>query len=247
MTAVLGRRHDGRAGWTSRPHRLGRPPRPSPARRGCRAIHRSWCVFAGQSGACSAGRGRVTPATLALLIALGARQLSAEECVVAISQQRRGRSIAMTPAELDEFLARAHTCRVATLAPAWPACRPALVRLDRRGPVAELAGAQPALGRPDPRSAGRGRGGRRPGIPGTTRRRDQGDRRAGRRGATGAARTTLSWPRRSCCSRGNTWAATRWCTTGGTDGCASRRSRSPAGTSASCHPDRVSRPAEGGH
>ncbi len=40
--------------------------------------------------------------------------------MVAISQQRRGRSIAMTPAELDEFLGRAHTCRVATLAPDGP-------------------------------------------------------------------------------------------------------------------------------
>ncbi len=39
---------------------------------------------------------------------------------MAISQQRRGRSIAMTPAELDEFLAQARTCRVATLAPDGP-------------------------------------------------------------------------------------------------------------------------------
>ena len=39
---------------------------------------------------------------------------------MAISQQRRGRSIAMTPAELDEFLAQAHTCRVATLTPDGP-------------------------------------------------------------------------------------------------------------------------------
>ena len=30
------------------------------------------------------------------------------------AQQRRGRSIAMTPAELDEFLAQERTCRVAT-------------------------------------------------------------------------------------------------------------------------------------
>ena len=36
------------------------------------------------------------------------------------AQQRRGRSIAMTPAELDEFLAQARTCRVATLAPDGP-------------------------------------------------------------------------------------------------------------------------------
>ena len=36
------------------------------------------------------------------------------------AQQRRGRSIAMTPAELDEFLAQARTCRVATLGPAGP-------------------------------------------------------------------------------------------------------------------------------
>ena len=43
-----------------------------------------------------------------------------EEPAVAISQQRRGRSIAMTPAELDEFLTQARTCRVATLAPDGP-------------------------------------------------------------------------------------------------------------------------------
>lgn len=39
---------------------------------------------------------------------------------MAISHQRRGRSIAMTPAELDEFLAQERTCRVATLAPGGP-------------------------------------------------------------------------------------------------------------------------------
>jgi len=39
---------------------------------------------------------------------------------VADAQQRRGRSIAMTPAELDDFLAQAHTCRVASLAPDGP-------------------------------------------------------------------------------------------------------------------------------
>jgi hypothetical protein len=43
-----------------------------------------------------------------------------EEDTVAAAQQRRGRSIAMTPAELDEFLAQARTCRVATLAPNGP-------------------------------------------------------------------------------------------------------------------------------
>lgn len=39
---------------------------------------------------------------------------------MAAAQQRRGRSIAMTPAELDDFLAQARTCRVATLAPDGP-------------------------------------------------------------------------------------------------------------------------------
>src|SRR5450631_2996895 len=43
-----------------------------------------------------------------------------EEPAVAISQQRRGRSIAMTPAELDDFLAQARTCRVATMGPDGP-------------------------------------------------------------------------------------------------------------------------------
>ena len=36
------------------------------------------------------------------------------------AQQRRGRSIAMTAAELDGFLAQARTCRVASLAPDGP-------------------------------------------------------------------------------------------------------------------------------
>jgi hypothetical protein len=43
---------------------------------------------------------------------------------VAAAQQRRGRSIAMTPAELDEFLAQARTCRVASLAPDGPHVAP---------------------------------------------------------------------------------------------------------------------------
>jgi hypothetical protein len=39
---------------------------------------------------------------------------------VAISQLRRGQPIAMLPAEPDKFVAPAHTCRVATLAPDGP-------------------------------------------------------------------------------------------------------------------------------
>jgi hypothetical protein len=35
-------------------------------------------------------------------------------------QQRRGRKIAMSKAEVDEFLAREHTCRIATAGPAGP-------------------------------------------------------------------------------------------------------------------------------
>ena len=35
-------------------------------------------------------------------------------------QQRRGRAIAMDPAELDAFLTHEHTCRVATSSPAGP-------------------------------------------------------------------------------------------------------------------------------
>ncbi len=37
-----------------------------------------------------------------------------------IQQQRRGQSIAMTPAELDEFLAAERTCRVASTGPDGP-------------------------------------------------------------------------------------------------------------------------------
>ena len=43
---------------------------------------------------------------------------------MAISQQRRSRAIAMTPAELDDFLAQARTCRVATLGPGGPHVAP---------------------------------------------------------------------------------------------------------------------------
>jgi hypothetical protein len=43
---------------------------------------------------------------------------------MAISQQRRGRSIAMTPAELDTFLAESRTCRVATMGPDGPHVAP---------------------------------------------------------------------------------------------------------------------------
>jgi hypothetical protein len=43
---------------------------------------------------------------------------------VAISQQRRSRAIAMTPAELDDFLAQARTCRVATMGPGGPHVAP---------------------------------------------------------------------------------------------------------------------------
>jgi Pyridoxamine 5'-phosphate oxidase len=81
----------------------------------------AWRVFAGQSGAWRAGRGRVTqPSQAGILNSTRSAPIVFKECVVAISQQRRGRSIAMTPAELDEFLAQAHTCRVATLAPDGP-------------------------------------------------------------------------------------------------------------------------------
>lgn len=37
-----------------------------------------------------------------------------------VREQRRGRRIAMSSAELDEFLARERTCRVATMSPAGP-------------------------------------------------------------------------------------------------------------------------------
>jgi hypothetical protein len=39
---------------------------------------------------------------------------------VAISQLRRGQPIAMIPAELDKFVAPAHSCQVATLVPDGP-------------------------------------------------------------------------------------------------------------------------------
>ena len=44
--------------------------------------------------------------------------------MTAIPQQRRGRSIAMTPAELDRFLAEIRTCRVATMSPEGPHVAP---------------------------------------------------------------------------------------------------------------------------
>ena len=43
---------------------------------------------------------------------------------MAISQQRRSRAIAMTPAELDDFLAQARTCRVASMGPDGPHVAP---------------------------------------------------------------------------------------------------------------------------
>jgi Pyridoxamine 5'-phosphate oxidase len=44
--------------------------------------------------------------------------------MVAASQQRRGRAIAMTPAELDDFLTEMRTCRVATMGPGGPHVAP---------------------------------------------------------------------------------------------------------------------------
>ena len=164
---------------------------------------------------------------------------------MADAQQRRGRSIAMTPAELDDFLAQARTCRVASLAPDGPHVVPlwfvwaggalwlsSVVRSQRwtdliRDPrvaavvdtgeeYQELRGAE---------------------IKGTAVPVGEVPRRA-------AARTTPSWPGPKCCSPASTWAAARWPTTGGTAGCASRRPRSPAGTSASCRPSGLSQAAD---
>src|SRR5260370_39964426 len=43
-----------------------------------------------------------------------------ERTLMTAKEQRRGRRIAMSPAELDAFLASERTCRVATVSPAGP-------------------------------------------------------------------------------------------------------------------------------
>jgi nitroimidazol reductase NimA-like FMN-containing flavoprotein (pyridoxamine 5'-phosphate oxidase superfamily) len=64
----------------------------------------------------------------------------------AVGQQRRGRKIAMTTAELDGFLAGQRTCRVATVGARGPHLTPAVVRLGRDGTVVDVRGGQPAMG-----------------------------------------------------------------------------------------------------
>ena len=61
--------------------------------------------------------------------------------------QRRGRALAMTPAELDEFLTAERTCRIATLSPDGPHVAALWFVCGWRHAVAELARPQPALGR----------------------------------------------------------------------------------------------------
>ena len=84
-------------------------------------------------GACLGGQGTGTvpvdglPCTAVAIPVCGRNEeggRNEEDSAMAPAQQRRGRSIAMTPAELDEFLAQARTCRVATQAPDGPHVAP---------------------------------------------------------------------------------------------------------------------------
>jgi hypothetical protein len=49
-----------------------------------------------------------------------------------VKEQRRGRRIAMTPGEIDRFLAHQRTCRVATVSPAGPHVAPMWFYWDGR-------------------------------------------------------------------------------------------------------------------